>query len=70
MLCTLALRKTAFRPSNAVASQLARNERYENVNRTSSRLVSEEMSNLRRATTSSLVNISGNFTSIEFTIAL
>ena len=56
--------------ADVIASHLVRNERYEDGNRTSSRLVSQEVSDLSRATTSSPVNISGNFASREFTVAL
>ena len=44
--------------ADAIATQLVRNERYENVNCASSRLISQEVSNLWRATTSRPVNIS------------
>ena len=56
--------------ADAIASQLVRNGKYENVDRESSRLISREVSDLWRATTSSSVNISGKFTSREFTAAL
>ena len=56
--------------ADANAFQLARNGRYENVNPVSSRLISQEVSDFWRTTTSSQVDISGNFTSKEFTVAL
>ena len=56
--------------ADAIASQLVRNGRYEDVNPASSRLISQELSDLWRATTSSPVNISGRFTSRDFTAAL
>ena len=56
--------------ADAIASQLVRNGRYENVDRVSSRLIFQEVSDLWRATTTSPVNTSGNFTSREFTVAL
>ena len=56
--------------ADAIAFQLIRNGRYEDVNRASSRLVCQEVSGLWRATSSSPVNISRHFTSREFTVAL
>ena len=56
--------------ADAIASQLVRNGRNENVYRALPRLISQEVSGFCRATTSSLVNISGNFKSREFTVAL
>ena len=55
--------------ASAIAFQLVRNGRYEDVNRASSRLISQEVSDLWRATISRPVNISENFTSRKFTIA-
>ena len=56
--------------ADAIASQLVRNGRYEDVDRKSSRLVSEEVSDLWRATTPDPVNISDTFLQREFTAAL
>ena len=56
--------------ADAIASQLVRNGRYEDVNPALSRLISQEVSDLWRATTSSPVNISRKFTSRDFTAAL
>ena len=53
-----------------IASQLVRNGKYETVDRKSSRLVFQEVSDLWRATTPDAVNISDNFSQIEFTTAL
>ena len=47
--------------ADAIASQLIRNGKYEAVDRKSSRLVSQEVSDLWRATTPDAVNISDNF---------
>ena len=55
--------------ADATASQLVRNGRYEDINRESSRLVSQEVPELWRTTSKSLLNISGNFTSVEFYIS-
>ena len=55
--------------ADAITSQVVGNGRYDDVNHASSRLISQEMSDLWRATTLSSVNISGNFTSREFTVA-
>ena len=54
----------------AIASPLVRNGRYEAVDRNSSRLVSQEVSDLWRATTTDPVNISDIFSQREFTAAL
>ena len=56
--------------ANAIASQLIRNGRYESIDRESSRLISQEVSDLWRATPTSPVNISEGFTSQEFAAAL
>ena len=56
--------------SDAIASQLVRNGKYEAVDRKSSRLVSQEVSDLWRATTPDAVNISDNFSQREFGAAL
>ena len=56
--------------ADAIASQLVRNGKYEAVDRKSSRLVFQEMSDLWRATTPDAVNISDNFSQREFTAAL
>ena len=56
--------------ANAIASQLVRNGKYEAVDRKSSRLVSQEVSNLWRATTPDAVYISDNFSLREFTAVL
>ena len=56
--------------ANATASQLIRNGRYEGINRESSRLISQEVSDLWRATLTSSGNISESFTSQEFSAAL
>ena len=55
--------------ADAIASQLVRNERYEAVDRKSFRLVSQEVSDLWRATTLDPVNISDTFSHREFTAA-
>ena len=47
--------------ADAIASQLVRNAKYEAVDRKSSRLVSQEVSDLWRATTPDAVNISDTF---------
>ena len=54
----------------AIASQLVRNGGYEAVDRKSSRLVSQEVSDLWRATTLDPVNISDIFLPREFIAAL
>ena len=56
--------------ADAIASQLVRNGTYEAVDRKSSRLVFQEVSDLWRATTPDAVNISDNFSQREFTAAL
>ena len=56
--------------ADAIASQLIRNGKYEAVDRKSSRLVSQEVSDLWRATTPDALNISDNFLQKEFTAAL
>ena len=56
--------------ADAIASQLVRNGKYEAVDRKSSQLVSQEMSDLWRATTPDTVNISDNFSQREFTATL
>ena len=55
--------------ADAIASQLVKNGKYEAVDRKSSRLVSQEVSDLWRATTPDTVNISDNFSQREFTAA-
>ena len=56
--------------ADAIASQLVRNGKYEAVGRKSSRLVSQEVSELWRATTPDAVNISDSFLQSEFAPAL
>ena len=56
--------------ANAIASQLVRNGKHEAVDRKSPRLVSQEVSDLWRATTPDAVNIFDNFLQREFTAAL
>ena len=56
--------------ADAIASQLVRNGKYETVDRKSSRLVFQEVSDLWWATTPDAVNISDNFSQREFTAAL
>ena len=56
--------------ADAIASQVVRNRRYEAVDRKSLRLVSQEMSDLWRATTPDPINISDTFSQREFTAAL
>ena len=56
--------------ADAIASQLARNGKYEAVDRKSSRLVSQEVSDLWKATIPDAVNISDNFSQRKFTAAL
>ena len=53
-----------------IASQLVRNGKYKAVDHKLSRLVSQKVSDLWRATTPHPVNISGNFLQREFTAAL
>ena len=56
--------------ADAIASQLVRNGKYEAVDRKPSRLVSQEVSDLRRATTPDAVNIFDTFSQREFAAAL
>ena len=56
--------------ADAIASQLVKNGKYKAVDRKSSRLVFQEVSDLWRATTPNAVNISDNFSQKEFTAAL
>ena len=56
--------------ADAIASQLVRNGKYEAIDRKSSRLVFQKVSDLWRATTPDAVNISDNFSQREFTAAL
>ena len=56
--------------ANAIAAQLVRNRKYEGVNRESSRLISQEVSDRWRALIPSPVNLSGDFSSREFAAAL
>ena len=56
--------------ANAITSQLVRNGKYETVDRKSSRLVFQEVSDLWRATTPDAVNISETFSQREFAAAL
>ena len=56
--------------ADAIASQMVRNGRYEAVDGKSSRIVSQQVSDLWRATTSDPVNISDIFSQREFTAAL
>ena len=56
--------------ADAIASQLVRKGKYEAVDCKSSRLVSQEVSDLWRATAPDPVNISDNFSQREFAAAL
>ena len=56
--------------ADAIVSQLVRNGKYEVVDHKSSRLVSEEVSDLWKATTPNAVNIFDNFSQREFAAAL
>ena len=56
--------------ADAIASQLVKNGKYEAVDRKSSRLVSQEVSEFWRPTTPDAVNISDNFSQREFTASL
>ena len=56
--------------SDAIVFQLVRNGKYEAVDRKSSRLVFQEVSDLWRTTTPDPVNISDTFSQREFTAAL
>ena len=52
--------------ADVIVSQLVKNGKYEAVDRKSSRVVSQEVSNLWRATTPDAVNISDIFISVNF----
>ena len=56
--------------ADAITSQLVRNGKYEAVDRKSSRLISQEVFDLWRATTPDAVNISDNFSQREFAAVL
>ena len=56
--------------ADAIASQLVRNGKYETADRKSSRLVSQEVSNLWRTTTPDAVYISDTFSRREFAAVL
>ena len=56
--------------ADAIASQLVRNGKYEAVDHKSSRLVSQEVCDLWRATTPDSINISDTFSHREFTACL
>ena len=56
--------------ADAIASQLVRNGKYEAVDRKSSRLVYQEVSDLWRATTPDAVNIFDSFLQRQFAAAL
>ena len=56
--------------ANDIASALVNNGKYEDTDRKSSRLVSQEVSDLWRASTTSAVNVCGSFTPSEFAAAL
>ena len=56
--------------ADVIASQLVRNGKYEAVDRKSSRLVYQEVSDLWRVATPDAVNISDNFSQREFAAAL
>ena len=56
--------------AHAIASQLIRNGRYEDIDRESSRPVSQEVLDLSRVTPKSPVNISENFPPQEFAASL
>ena len=56
--------------ADAIASQLVRNGRYKAVDHKSFQLVSQEVSDLWKATTPDPVNISDTFLQREFTAAL
>ena len=56
--------------ADAIAPQLVINGKYEAVDRKSSRLVSQEVSDLWMATTPDAVNISDNFSQRKFTAAV
>ena len=56
--------------ANAIAAQLVRNGKYEGVDRESSPLISQEVSDHWRALIPSPVNLSGDFSSTDFAAAL
>ena len=56
--------------ADAIASQLVKNGKYEGVNRRSSRLVLQEVSDLWRAGQLHPANVSGSFSYQEFAAAL
>ena len=56
--------------ANAIVSQLIRNGRYKGIDRESSQLISQEVSDLWRATPTGPGNISESFTCQEFAAAL
>ena len=56
--------------ANAIASVLVNNGKYEDIDRKSSRLVSQKVSDLWRASTTSAVNVCGSFTPSKFAAAL
>ena len=56
--------------ASAIASVLVNNGKYEDIDRKSSRLVSQEVSDLWRASATSAMNVCGSFTSSEFAAAL
>ena len=56
--------------ANAIAAQLVRNRKYEGVDRESSRLISQEVSDRWRALIPSPVNLSGDFSPREFAAPL
>ena len=56
--------------ADVIASQLVRNGKYESVDCKSSRLVSQEVSDIWRAITPDAVNISDNLSQREFAAAL
>ena len=56
--------------ANAIASVLVNNSKYEDINCKSSRFVSQEVSDLWRASTTSAVNVCGSFTPLEFAATL
>ena len=55
--------------ANAIASVLVNNGKYEDIDRKSSRLMSQEVSDLWRASTTSAVNVCGSFTPSEIAAA-
>ena len=56
--------------ANAISSVLVNNGKYEDIHRKSSRLASQEVSDLWRASTTNAVNVCGSFTRSEFIAAL